>query len=144
MESQSASAKLSEYILWEGDFSSSLLGWRYGQKMKWMTGENTLLENQNQIHIHPTFIAIIKVPISLVLNLLLLSCYVMSDSLWPHGLSLPDSSDPGLSQARILEWVAISFSRVSSGPGNWTPRSPHWQVGSLPLPLGNPGTKLSK
>ena len=33
----------------------------------------------------------------------------MSDSLQPHGLySLPGSSVHGISQARILEWVAIS------------------------------------
>ena len=30
--------------------------------------------------------------------------------------SLPDSSVHGISQVRILEWVAISFSRRSSGP----------------------------
>ena len=31
--------------------------------------------------------------------------------------SLPGSSDHGISQARTLEWVAISFSRESSLPG---------------------------
>ena len=36
----------------------------------------------------------------------------------PHGL--PDSSDPGISQARILEWVVISFSRGSSQPRDQT------------------------
>ena len=34
--------------------------------------------------------------------------------------SLPGSSDHGISQARILEWVAISFSRWSSPPKDWT------------------------
>ena len=34
--------------------------------------------------------------------------------------SLPDSSVHGILQARILEWVAISFSRVSSQPRNRT------------------------
>ena len=34
--------------------------------------------------------------------------------------SLPGSSVHGISQARILEWVAISFSRGSSGPRDWT------------------------
>ena len=39
----------------------------------------------------------------------------MSDSLGPHGLyGLPGSSVYGISQARILEWVPISFSRGSS------------------------------
>ena len=34
--------------------------------------------------------------------------------------SLPGSSIHGISQARILEWVAISFSRVSSWPRDQT------------------------
>ena len=37
---------------------------------------------------------------------------VVSDSLWPHGLySLPGSSVHGIIQARILEWVAITYSK---------------------------------
>ena len=35
-------------------------------------------------------------------------------TLRPHGLSLPGSSVHGILQARILEWVAIPFSRGSS------------------------------
>ena len=35
----------------------------------------------------------------------------MSNSLWPMDCSPPGSSDHGISQARILEWIAISFSR---------------------------------
>ena len=34
--------------------------------------------------------------------------------------SLPSSSVHGISQARILEWVAISFSRGSFWPRDWT------------------------
>ena len=34
--------------------------------------------------------------------------------------SLPGSSVHGILQARILEWVAISSSRGSSHPGDWT------------------------
>ena len=34
--------------------------------------------------------------------------------------SQPDSSVHGISQARMLEWVAISFSRGSSQPGDRT------------------------
>ena len=34
--------------------------------------------------------------------------------------SLPGSSIHGISQARILEWVAISLSRGSSRPQDWT------------------------
>ena len=39
---------------------------------------------------------------------------VVSDSLQPRRLYLPGSSVHGVSQARILEWVAISYSRGSS------------------------------
>ena len=45
---------------------------------------------------------------------------IMSDSLWPHGLSPPGSSVHGILQARILQWVAISFSRGISSPRDWT------------------------
>ena len=41
---------------------------------------------------------------------------VMSDSLWPYGLEPARSLYPWIFQARILEWVAISFSRGSSWP----------------------------
>ena len=40
--------------------------------------------------------------------------------LWPHGCSPPGSSILGISQARILEWVAVSFSRGSSWPRDQT------------------------
>ena len=46
--------------------------------------------------------------------------------------SLPGSSVHGISQARILEWVAISFSRGSLQP-RIEPTSPLWQADSLPL-----------
>ena len=45
----------------------------------------------------------------------------MSDSLQPHELySPPGSSVHEILQTRILEWVAISFSRGSSQPRDWT------------------------
>ena len=47
----------------------------------------------------------------------------MSDSLWLHGHkpdSLPGYSAHGIFQARILEWVAISFSRGFPQPMDWT------------------------
>ena len=34
--------------------------------------------------------------------------------------SPPGSSVHGISQARILEWIAVSFSKVSSWPRDWT------------------------
>ena len=49
-----------------------------------------------------------------------LSHPVVFDSLQPHGLSPPDSSVYGIFQARILEWVAISYSRGSSWPRDQT------------------------
>ena len=48
---------------------------------------------------------------------------VMSDSCDPVDYSLPDFSVYGISQARILEWVAISFPGDLLDPG-MEPRSP--------------------
>ena len=48
-------------------------------------------------------------------------------TLWdPMDCSLPGSSLRGILQARVLEWVAISFSRGSSWPrdGTWVSRIP--------------------
>ena len=45
------------------------------------------------------------------------SCPTLCD---PMDYSLPGSSVHGIFQARILEWVAISSSRRSSRPGDWT------------------------
>ena len=59
---------------------------------------------------------------------------------WSHGLSLPGSSVHGISQARTLEWVAISFSKASSQPrdqiclsciGRWVLYC--WATWELPL-----------
>ena len=49
-------------------------------------------------------------------------CSVMSnsDSCEPMDCSPPDPSVHGIFQARILEWVAISYSRGSSPPRNRT------------------------
>ena len=44
-------------------------------------------------------------------------CLTLCD---PIGSSLPGSSLHGILQARILEWVAISFSRGSSQPRDQT------------------------
>ena len=49
--------------------------------------------------------------------LLLLSVRLFCD---PMDCSLPRSSVHGISQARILEWVAMSSSRGSSWPRDWT------------------------
>ena len=51
--------------------------------------------------------------------------------------SLPGFSVHGIFQARILEWVAISCSRGSSGPRNWT-----WSL--TPIALAGDFFKLKK
>ena len=43
------------------------------------------------------------------------SCLILCD---PMDYSLPGSSVHGIFQARILEWVAISYSRGSAQPGD--------------------------
>ena len=48
------------------------------------------------------------------------SSLVVSDSLHPVDCSPPSSSVHGILQARILEWVAISFSRGCSWPRDWS------------------------
>ena len=45
---------------------------------------------------------------------------VVSNSFWPMNWSLPGSSVHGIFQARKLEWVVISYSRVSSCPRDWS------------------------
>jgi len=45
--------------------------------------------------------------------------------------SLPGFSVHGIFQARVPEWVAISFSRGSSNPG-FKARSLAWQADALP------------
>ena len=45
---------------------------------------------------------------------------VVSDCLWPSGLQLARLLCPWNFHARILEWVAISYSRGSSPPRDWT------------------------
>ena len=58
------------------------------------------------------------------------SCRILSV---PMDCSLPSSSVYGILQARILEWVAISFSRGSDLPNpGMEPRSPGLQADSLP------------
>ena len=54
------------------------------------------------------------------------SCLTLCD---PLDCSPPGSSVPGIFQARILEWVAISFSRGSSRPRDWTRGFPGCSAG---------------
>ena len=60
----------------------------------------------------------------------------------PMDCSLPGSSVHEILQARILEWVAISFSRGSSGPRDRTqgsnPGFRHWRQTLTSEPPGKP------
>ena len=78
------------------------------------------------------------------------ACSVVSDSLRPYGLQPTNLLCPWDLQARILEWVAIPFSRGSSRPRDLPiAASPALQADSLPLShLGSPspayGSKKKK
>ena len=52
-------------------------------------------------------------------------CVCQSNSLWPHGLdcSPPGSFSHEIFQAKLLEWVVVSFFRGSSRPRDWTQAS---------------------
>ena len=58
--------------------------------------------------------------VRLYIYIYMLSCSVVSDSLWPHGLQPQASLSMGILQARILELVAMPFSRGSSQPRDRT------------------------
>ena len=63
----------------------------------------------------------------------------MFDSVTPWTVTHQGSSVHGILQSRILEWVAISFSRDLPDPGI-EPRSPALQAYSSPSePLGKQG-----
>ena len=70
---------------------------------------------------------------------MLLFCSVVLSRVWlwePRGCSPPGSSVPGISQPRILEWVALLFPRGSSRPRDQTHvylYLLHWQADSWPL-----------
>ena len=65
-------------------------------------------------------------------------CLTLCD---PVDCSLPGSSIHGILQARILEWIAISFSGDLPNPGI-KPVSPALQADALPSELpGNPGNE---
>ena len=67
----------------------------------------------------------------------------MSDSFQPHGLcSPPGSSVCGILQARILEWVAVPFSRGSSRPRDGTQISYTSCLAGGLSPLVPPGKPL--
>ena len=69
------------------------------------------------------------------------SCPTLCD---PMDCRLPGSTIHGIFQARVLEWVAISFSRGSSQP-RIEPRSPALEADALPSELpGKPVICISE
>ena len=79
--------------------------------------------------------------------LYVLGCLLVSDTLGPQvGCSQPGSSVHGIVQARIPEWVAISYSRGSSQHRNHTHISRVCCIGrQIPCPwhhLGSPYVTL--
>ena len=62
----------------------------------------------------------LKAHLTLMLLAYVLSCFSHIRLCDPKDWSLPGSSVHGISQERILEWVAISFSRLSFPPRDWT------------------------
>ena len=63
----------------------------------------------------------------------------MSDSCDPKDCSLQDSSVYGMSKARILEWLAISFSRgIFLTQGLNLHLLLHWQIFFPAEPAGKP------
>ena len=59
---------------------------------------------------------------------LLFSCSVVPDLRSPMDCNPPGSSVRAISQARVLEWVAISFSRVFFPMLGLSPCVLHWQA----------------
>ena len=83
-----------------------------------------LQDMQKSLHLFDTEYPLCKTVQVLVTQL----CLILCDSMdW----SLPGSSVHGILQARILEWVAILFSRDLPHPGI-EPRTPVLQIDSLP------------
>ena len=69
------------------------------------------------------------------------SCRTLCD---PTDCSPPGSPVHGILQARRLEWVAVSSSRGSSSPRDWTPGLLHLQAESLPSEPPKEGRTISK
>ena len=96
----------------------------------WKWNNIFVLQQAVYIHIHTYTYMFMSMPVWGCM-----CCSVMSDSSWPHGLWLVSSSVHGMFQARILEWVAISYSERSSlhRDQTWVSCLLHWQADSLPL-----------
>ena len=87
-------------------------------------GAETQLNLREQVRriqletLRPPFVSVIGIILPVVIAVESLSCVWLFRH--PNDCSLSDSSVHGILQARILKWVAISFSRGSIWPRNWT------------------------
>ena len=93
---------------------------------KYLSSVSLLVVSYCHLHLHLWFSASLHLKFTRGLKSFLMtksesvSCSVVSDSLQLMDCSPPGSSVHGVLQARILEWVAISFSRGSSQPRDQT------------------------
>ena len=71
----------------------------------------------------------LKIILTLVYIRVTESCLTLCD---PMNCSLPGSSVHGILQARMLEWIAISFDLPSLRIERLSPMSPAFQADSLP------------
>ena len=104
-------------------------------KLSFITSEN---EVKYSLHEKPVIQTLPLASLFCYLFNVSVSCSVMSDSLWFHGLSPPGFSFHGILQTKILEWVAVPFFRDLLDPGIKT-RSSVLLADSLPSePPGKP------
>ena len=79
---------------------------------------DTYQARKNSIFVGPNTYIIWKILFKMtVLCWSLQSCLTLCD---PRDQGLPGSSVHGILQARVLEWIAIPFSRETSQPRDWT------------------------
>ena len=78
---------------------------------------NKVIQLHTHTHTHTYILLIIFHYRLLCVSLATQSCLILCD---PMDCGLPGSSVLGISQARILEWVAISHSKKSSRPRDGT------------------------
>ena len=132
---------------WRGDVSERSIGKDFGVENDVTYMENTsgflLLENRcsfrvlfSDLPIYNSVYSILST-LRLVMTTLLLFCCWACPTLVTPDYNLPDSSVLGISQARILESVAIFFSRGSSWPRDWTFVS---CISKQSLPLNHQGS----
>ena len=98
--------------------SSQALGWPIGPLESILYKEEYIIKwTRNKCLIHSLFQQLIRRKSTHKWSEVAQWCPTLCD---PMDCSLPGSSIHGIFQARVLEWVAISFSRGSSWPRDWT------------------------